>query len=747
MKVLEKKILSAKLAVLALGFAALAVSAKTAATLGDMPLYFEADSPARFVARGSDSQFLISPAVSQIILRKSASETAAVGMRFIGANPFAQISGDGALRGKINYLTGDDPAQWRSGVPTFAKVRVEEIYSGINLVYYGNQRQLEYDFTIAPGSDPNAIVIRFDGADKISINAQGELVLKSGGGEIRQPVPVVYQTVDGARKEIEGGYKILDAHTVAFAVGKYNHALPLVIDPTFAFGTYFGGTSGETAWAVALNPTDNSIYIAGQTFSQKAFTNGPPFSTEDAYQENFAGGKLTGDGFVARFDNTGTNLVFLTYLGGKEDEYISSVAVDAESNVFMTGFTDSTNFPTKNALYPKIAGMLNKAVKVFPGDAFVAELDPSGSNLVYSTYLGGSGLDSGTGIAIDSSDNAYVIGFTSSTNFPAVNPLAFHLIGSTNLTLNRLAGTENAFITEIASNGASLLFSTYFGGKKIDIGEGIAVGSDGSIYVAGFTDSTNFPTTNAISSFLNGSTNKIKITTPAYDAFAAKFEPFAGSLHLDYSTFLGGTNNDYAYRIACDGDGNAYITGATASPNFPDTNTIHQTTGTNIIVGLKSYVATNNLLLFLDTDAYLTKLGSNGAIIYSVIFGGNTNDIGYGVAVDSEQNVYVCGATSAKNFTTNSIPEFLGSTNYLRGTNSGGSDAFVIAFTNDCSSLLYSTYLGGKGNDYAYNIAVDPATGNAFVVGQTASTNFPTLNAGQPFRNGTNDAFLVEIQP
>ncbi len=744
MNVLAKRILSAKLAALALGFAALAVSAKTAATFGNVPLYFEADSPARFVARGSDSQFLISPAESQIILRKSASKIAAVRMRFVGANPFAQISGDSALRGKVNYLTGDDPAQWRSGVPTFAKVRVGEIYPGINLVYYGNQRQLEYDFTIAPGSDTDAIMIRFDGADKISINARDELVLKSGGGEIRQPVPVVYQTVDGARKEIKGGYKILDAHTVAFTVGNYDRALPLVIDPTFAFGTFFGGTSGETAWAVALNPTDNSIYIAGQTFSKKAFTNGPPFSTEGAFQEDFAGGKLTGDGFIARFDSTGTNLVFLTYLGGKEDEYISSIAADAAGNAFVTGFTDSTNFPTKNALYPKIAGKLNKVVNVYPGDAFVAELDPSGSNLVYSTYLGGSGLDSGTGIAIDSSDNAYVVGYTSSTNFPATNSLAFKLAGSTNLMLNRLAGTNNAFITGIAANGTSLLFSTYFGGRKTDIGEGIAVGTDGSIYVTGFTDSTNFPTTNAVFHLMNGVTN----TSGVDDAFVAKFNPFVSTnLSLVYSTFLGGTNNDFGYRIACDDGGYAYVTGATASPNFPNTNTIYHTTGTNIIVGLRSHVATNNPALSVDTDAFLTKLDPNGAVVYSVIFGGRTNDIGYGVAVDSAQNVYVCGATSSKDFTTNNIPEFLGSTNYLRATNSGASDAFVIAFANDCSSLLYSTYLGGKSDDAAYNIAVDPATGDAFVVGQTASAGFPTLNAGQPFRNGTNDAFFVEIQP
>ena len=518
-------------------FAALPVSARTASALGDVPLFFEADSVSQFFAHGNDSQFLISPVESKIVLRKNATETATVQIRLVGANPSAQICGDSELSGKINYFTGDNPAQWRAGVPVFSKVRVAEIYPGVNLVYYGNQKRLEYDFNIAPDANPDSIAIRFDGADKISVNAQGELVLKVGGGEIRQPAPVVYQMAAGVRKEISGGYKFADANTIAFAVGEYDRALPLVIDPTIAFSTYFGGTAGETAWSVALNPTDNSIYVAGQTFSKRFYTNDPdafdtdtnfPFSTDGAFQENFGGGKLTGDGFVARFENPGiTNLLYLTIpRRNGDDDYVSSVAVDAAGDAFVTGYTDSTNFPVTNAIpfqligstnmtLDRIGGTLNKKLKVFPSDAFVAEIDPSGSNLIYSTYLGGSGVDAASGIAIDSSDNAYVTGFTSSTNFPIVGPLQYQTISSnlvivphvsTNLlfstnivTLDHLMGTNNAFITEIASNGTSILFSTYLGGKLFDIGEGIAVDTNGFIYVSGFTDSTNFPTTNYIS--------------------------------------------------------------------------------------------------------------------------------------------------------------------------------------------------------------------------------------------------------
>jgi hypothetical protein len=747
----SKKFPAVKLVALVLGLVALATSAKSTANLGNVPLYFEADAPAQFAASGSRSQFLISSVESQIILHKSAAETGTVRMRFVGANPSAQLSGDSELSAKINYLTGSDPVQWRSGIPTFSKVRVEGIYPGINLVYYGNQQRLEYDFTIAPGADPDAIAIRFDGADKISINAQGELVLKLGGEEIRQPTPSIYQIVGGARKEISGGYKILDAHTVAFNVGKYDRSLPLVIDPILGFATYFGGTLGETAWAVALNPTDGSIYVAGETFSKYALSNKTAlFATTGAYQTSFRGGKLTGDGFIARFDNAG-NLIYLTYLGGSGDDFVSSIAVDAAGNAFVTGFTDSTNFPMTNALYPKINGKIDRKLNVFPGDAFVAELDSSGSNLVYSTYLGGSGLDSGNGIAVDSSDNAYVTGTTASTNFPVVNPLAFQLAGSTNLTLDRLAGTNSAFVTEIASNGAAVLFSTYLGGNKFDAGEGIAVDADGYVYVTGFTSSTNFPATNYISQIigtnsydghlLNGRTNKLN---SAYDAFVTKLAPAPEGTNFGfvYSTYLGSTNDDLAYRIACDDGGGAYVTGYTESQLFPNLNTV---TGTNI-AEIHSHVATNNPALSTDTDAFLTKItngtGTSAGIAYSVVFGGKTNDVGYGVAVDAAHEAFVAGSTYSKDFSvypTNSA-------GFLRATNSGGSDVFVIGFGDGATNVLYSTYLGGSGNDYGYNIAVD-AGGDAFVVGQTASKNFAETNAFQSYRNGTNDAFLLEIQP
>ena len=541
-----------------------------------------------------------------------------------------------------------------------------------------------------------------------------------------QPRPVIYQTVDGVRQEIGGGYKMLDANNVAFTVGQYDRALPLVIDPVLAYSTYFGGTLVDTAWSVAVDPTDGSVFVAGQTFSKIAMKKGGPFSTPGAFQQNFSGGKLTGDGFVARFKADGTNLIYLTYLGGSADDFVSSVAVDTNGNAFVTGFTDSPDFPTTNALYPSISGVINKRTKAYPGDAFITELDPSGSNLVYSTYLGGSNLDSANGIALDSAGNVYVTGTTTSVNFPTTNSVAFQLLGSTNVVLNQLTGTNNAFVVKIGAGGSPLIYATYLGGNSYDVAEGIAVDAAGSAYVAGFTISTNFPTTNTIYSVLNRNGDK-KNKSIAYDAFVTKLSPSGTS--LIYSTYLGSTNNDVAYRIACDAAGNAYVTGYSASPDFPNTVTN--------IPGFYSIVASNKTSSG-DVDAFLTKFDPSGAIVYSAFFGGKGSDIGYGVAVDPLGQAFVVGTTTSKDFPTNNTA------NALRDKIAGNSDIFVTALNSNATALLYSGYLGGKNSDNGYGIAVD-AIGSAYIVGQTSSKDFTITNAFQPFRNGKADAILSKI--
>jgi hypothetical protein len=730
----QKKFAFAKLVVLALGLVTFTARAQTAANFGNLPLFFEADSASHFHAQGRDAEFFVSPGAAQLVLRDGATARG-VQMKFVNASPLAQTRGDGELPGKINHFTGGDPAQWRAAVPTFAQVRVDGIYPGINLVYYGNQRQVEYDLTVAAAASPDLIALQFDGTEKISINARGELVLKIGSREIFQPKPLIYQTVGGARKIISGGYKILDTHTVAFAIGKYDRALPLVIDPVLSYATYFGGNAGESAWSIAVSPTDGSVYVAGLTLSTQFFTNEWP--TVGAFQTNFAGGALTGDAFVARFGNLGTNLIYFTYLGGSADDGALGVAVDAAGNAFVTGFTDSPDFPTTtNALYRNISGLFNKNYAAYPVDAFVAELNPGGSKLVYSTYLGGSSQDAGVAIAVDAADNAYVTGYSYSTNFPVTNAIQNRLACPYNFYTNC-----NAFVSEISSNGAALVFSTYLGGTNFDEGQSIALDASNYIYVAGFTASTNFPATNFIfqittnlasglvvtnnGQLLNGGTNL------ADDAFVAKFAP-SGS-NLVYSTLLGGANNDVANHIAVDAAGDAFVTGWTASTNFPNT------VATNLIANF----LTNNSSGVFTTNIFLAKItnapGAAAGIAYSVTFGGNATDIGFGVAADAAGNAFVTGFSTSTNFPTGNTGSL------LNATNAGGSDVFVTAFNTNASAVLYSVLLGGALNDSAYGIALDAAD-NAYVAGQTYSTaNFATTNALQTVLNGADDTFLAKI--
>jgi hypothetical protein len=726
------------MAALAVGLATVQLPAQTALNAGSLPLWFEANhgqdsATVPFLAHGHNAELLMSATSAQLVLRKSTGETAAARMQFVGANTSAQISGDSELSGKVNYFVGNNPAQWQSGVPTFARLRVDNLYPGVNAVYYGNGRQLEYDFDLAPGIDPKMITIRFDGAEKISVNPQGELIVSLNGGEIVQHQPVVYQNVGAARQTISGGYKLLDAHTVTFALGSYDHSLPLVIDPILSFSTYFGGNGGDIANAVAVD-ANGFIYVAGETLST-IWTN-----AAGAFQTNFHGGTITGDAFVAKFDNTGRTNLYFTYFGGSGNEATLGLAVDNSGNAYLTGWTDSPDFPTTNALYGKISGQIFKPVGAYPTDAFVTELNTNGTTLIYSTYLGGNGVDVASAITVDSSGVAYIAGYTSSTNLPfSANAFQKHI-----LCTNVFPGPYNfnAFVAEIAPGGTNLSYCSYLGGNNYDQATAIAVDASGSVYVTGFTASTNFPTKNALAGFtlLNGTTN----ATPAFDAFVSKFQPnFAG---LVYSTFLGGTNSDYASGITVDGFGNAYVVGSTISTNFPYTNIV-----AGFSTNLTSFVQTNYTGYVLATNSFLAQItwdGTNTGLGHSLTFGGYGLDVASGVARDAAGNIFIVGTASSTNFPVTPA-SLIGS---LRATNSGGSDAVVIAFKADWSGLLYSSYLGGALNDSGNAIAVDGA-GNAYVAGQTFSIDFPAFNAYQPVLNsdsaryGTSDGFLTKILP
>ena len=717
-------------------------AAATGAAPAQLPFYFESNG-STFQASGPGAQCIISPAGATLTLQDGKAAPATVRLQFAGANPRTAFHGETVAGGKINHLIGSETSQWQLNQSAFGKVRADDIYPGISAIFYGNARRLEYDLSVAPGAKPETIALQFAGADKITVSQDGQLLLAVAGREISQPAPVVYQTIDGNRHEIAGSYQLVDSKTVSFKIGDYDHSQPLVIDPYLSFSTYFGGNQTDVPLAVTVD-SQGYIYLAGSTLST-LFTNNIP----SGYKTNFQGGAYSGDGFVAKFDAQGSNLVYFTYLGGNSEDGVECIAVDTQGQAYVSGFTQSANFPTNNTFAPltnKISGQLIPRLGVYPTDVFVSKLSADGTSLIYSGYLGGDQSDSVAALALDTNRSIiYITGYTYSTNFPT-SPNAYqnHFKAPYSLYYN-----ANAFVTVLGTGYATAFsgtgnsyYSTYLGGTNLDAGTGIGLDGAGNVYVAGYTSSTNFPATNSLSGMirLNGSTNTQPVFSAyPYDAFVAKFSP--GGTNLIYSTFLGGTNNDQANAIAVDAAGDAYVTGWTISTNFPNSNP-------NLIAN-QSFI-TNNLTGLFTTNSFVVMI-TNGPsnvpkIAHSAVFGGLAADVANAVALDANTNIYIVGSTSSTNFPVT------GAVATPRGTNSGGNDVFITAIKTDWSGLLYSTYLGGSLDDFGYAIAVD-AAGNAYVTGTTISSavtstiGFPVWGARQTVLDGTSDGFLAKIAP
>jgi hypothetical protein len=611
--------------------------------------------------------------------------TRIVRLKFAGGSTPTAITGRDQLPGKTNYFLGNDPKQWREDIANYEGVEYRGVYPGVDVVFHGNQQRLEYDFVVAAGADPHAIALDVEGAKRMRITPRGDVVLGVGQSELELEKPVVYQEVEGQRREVAGNFVLRGPHRIGFALGPYDRSLPLVIDPILVYSTYLGGSSFDEAFSVALDSSDN-IYVTGYTSS----TN---FPTANAFQATKDGAGY--DAFVTKLNAGGAALVYSTYLGGSSFDEASGIAVDSSGNAYVTGHTESTDFPTKNPLQAANAGLY---------DAFVTELNATGS-LVYSTYLGGSSYDYGYAIAVDSSGNAYVTGSTQSTNFPTKDPLQ---------AAN--GGGYDAFVAKLNFNASTstltLVYSTYLGGSLYDSGQGIAVDSSGNAYVAGSTQSINFPTQDPYQGALSAANGNV---------FVAKLNNTGSA--LDYSTYLGGSTGENGTGIAIDSSGNAYVTGYTQSSDFPVTgNAFQQTYGG-------------------DGDAFVTKLNQSGSSLdYSTYLGGSSYEYGYAITVDSSDNIYVTGYTGSTDFPITPNP--------FQQTYGGDGDAFVTKF-NAAGALVYSTYLGGSGLEYGYGIAVDSSLPNAnvYVAGATYSKNFPvTANAFQATNNASSaTAFIAEI--
>src|SRR5207247_1970406 len=394
-------------------------------------------------------------------------------MTFIGANPEPSVVGAEELPGKANYFIGSDPVKWRTDVPTYAKVRYKNVYPGIDLIYYGNQRQLEYDFVVSPGADPRRIRLGFHGADKLEVDAQGDLVLHTATGVIRQRKPVIYQEVEGLRRECRGGYGLEGARRVGFRVTAYDAHRPLVIDPALFYSTYLGGSDSDEGFAIAVD-TAGTAYVTGRTFSIDFPT------TQGAFQTTLVG--FHGVVFVTKLNPTGSGLVYSTYLGGAIADRAQAIAVDIAGNAYVTGLTFSKDFPTTPGAFQ------STPIPLAGNNAFVTKLNPTGSALVYSTYLGGNNDDQGLGIAVDAAGNAYVAGQTRSSTFPTT-PGAFQRFEGGGLY------EPDAFVTKLNPLGSALVYSTYLGGISSDQATGIALDAAGNAYVTGDGNTVTSATT------------------------------------------------------------------------------------------------------------------------------------------------------------------------------------------------------------------------------------------------------------
>ena len=678
---------------------------------GKLPLHFEANQgqagpQVKYISRGNRHALYLTQTETILALHDEATgKSAALHLKMDGANPAPEVSGEDKLTGRVNYFRGADQTRWQRDVPTFARVHYAGIYPGIDAVYYGNQRQLEYDFNVAPGADPAQIKLRFEGAQALRVDASGDLLISTAAGEVRQHKPVVYQEIEGERREIASNYKLERDGEVGFELAAYDASRTLVIDPVLAYSSYVGASSADTALGVAVD-ADGFAYITGNLFG--AFT-----MTPGAYDTTNAGQ----DVYVAKINPAGGQFVYATYIsatGG--NNFSNDIAIDAQGNAYITGKAAGAFFPATTGAYDTTQNSL---------DAFVIKLNAQGNALLYATYLGGTGNEEGFGIAVDTTGDIYVAGTTFSNNFPVVNALQ-----------TTFGGSRDAFAVKLrpAGGGASdLLYSTYLGGAGDEEATAVAADVSGNLYLTGYATSANYPTTaNAFDTSLAGASGG--------DAVVTKLNPSAsGAQSLVYSTFIGGTSADRGNAVVLDDAAlpNIYIAGTTSSSSanglFPTTANAYDTT-----IG--------------QTDAFFTRINPVGAgasdLVYSTFIGGTNAEEGLGLARDASGKIYVSGSTGSSNFPT--TPDAFQSVY-------NGNDAFIVKLnpaSAGASDLLYSTLFGGTtagsnaadGIDKAHDIAVD-AQNNFYVVGETGSRDLPVQNAfpNQTTHKGFSDGFVAKF--
>ncbi len=685
-----------------------------------LPLQFEqnrgqTNDEVEYVSRGSGYTLFLTPTETVLTLQRSSgkqNEQAVVRTSFVNANVPVVFNGNNVLPGKVNYLIGRDESKWLTDIPTYTDVIAKEIYPGIDLRYHGDQRQLEYDFIVAPGVNTDDIQLQFSGVDLLRIGEEGQLVIETAQGTLQHKKPIVYQDISGERITVEGNYLLSENKIVSFKLGQYDPNHELIIDPILDYSTYLGGEADDRGLAIAVDDAGNA-YVAGTTVSAS-------FPVVNAYQTSLSGSK---DTFIAKLNANGDALVYATYFGGSGDEDDDDdddsdddygeddeddndegdsdkdtgkdITVDANGYLYITGSTNSdTDFPIVNAVQSTYGGG--------DRDAYVAKLSVDGSSLLFSTYLGGSNKDKGFGIALSNNGNVFVTGKTKSNNFPT----------TANAYQTSHAGNGDAYVVQLAGDGSQLNYATYLGGSKSDNAKAIAIDSSGNAAITGVTKSKNdFPLHNALQPSFGGG---------GRDAYVAQLN--ASGNALNYSTYLGGAKKDKGRGITIDSHDNVIVVGLTKSKtDFPLVNSLQSTYGGG------------------SDDGFISKLNSAGSgLTFSTYLGGEKTDRLNSVVVDSNDDIYVVGTTKS----TNGIPTTDAEQAQLSGSKR---DAFITKLSHDGSSVIYGTYLGGSKSDRGKDIAVDGQ--DAYITGVTKSDiDFPTLNALQPLFGGSNkDAFVVKI--
>jgi hypothetical protein len=597
--------------------------------------------------------------------------TDAIAFSFLGANE-VQPTGTSRLPSVSNYLIGNDPSEWHTGIPEYGKIVYRDLWEGVDLTFYFTADGLKYEMSVDPDVGVDVIAIQVNGAD-ISVQDH-DLVIAAASATLVDGGLMAYYA---GGTEAVGASFVVDGDRYSFHLANRDLSRAVIIDP-LVYSTYLGGNGIDMGYSIAVD-SSGCAYVTGDSSSYFPTTSG-------AYRTSYSGGSY--DVFISKLSADGSDLLYSTYLGGSDSDIGLGIAVDPSGCAYVTGRTGSSNYPTVSAYQGTSGGS---------DDAFISKLSADGASLVYSTYLGGGGTDYGLGIAVDSSGCAYVTGQTYSLTFPSFSYK--RIIG----------GSSDAFISKLSADGSSLDYSTYIGGLGYDSGQAISIDPSGCAYVTGQTNSLLFATIGAYQVLYGGG---------SYDAFVSKLS--ADGSDLLYLTYLGGSDSDSGQAIAVDSSGCAYVTGQTHSSNFPTINAFQSASGGSL-------------------DTFVTKLIADGSdLTYSTYIGGSKSDYGYDLAVDPSGCAYVVGYTESSDFPIREADQT---------TFGGAYDVFVSKLNAGGSNLVYSTYLGGGGTDYGLGIAIDPS-GCAYVTGHINSSDFTTTGAYQvAYGGGSDDAFITKLNP